>query len=596
MARKSKFQAPPDVFHREATFDRSAVNEEARTVELCFSSETPVERSFGLEVLDHEHADLSRLNDGGPLLVNHNPDDVVGVVESARVDPDKRARAVVRFGNSQRAKEIFQDVKDGIRKAVSVGYRLGELVRKESIEGVAALRLGFTPLEVSIVSIPADATVGVGRADTTSTQQPTTMATLITTPDLDETKLRAETLKGEQKRTSELLAMGKRFNALDEATGFIGEGKSVEDFRAWILDNRFNTTAQPKVDPNIGMSDKEKDGFSIIRAIRTLASGKPLDGLEREVSDTAAKQYGRAVSGLGFIIPHDVATHKRADYTVGTNSAGGFTVQTDVLGASLIELLRNKMVAVKLGARTMSGLTGNVAVPRQASGSTAYWLSETGSITESEGTFEQLSLTPHRLGAYSEISKTLLAQSTVDMESFIRNDLMTVLAIAKDTAALQGSGAANQPTGIVNTTGVPTVTFGGAATLAKVVAFETGVATGNADVNGMAYVTTAATRGAWKGIQKATNYPAYLWDNGQAYGEGMVNGYRAVVTNSVSGDKVVFGDFSQLIVADWNGIDVSINPYVSDIAGLVRIVVQQWTDIGVRHAASFCVSTDSGAQ
>jgi HK97 family phage major capsid protein/HK97 family phage prohead protease len=600
MARKPTFKAPAEVHYRECEFNRAALNEESRTVELCFSSETPVERGFGLEILDHTNpgsCDLSRLNSGGPLLMGHNPDDQIGVVESARIDAgDKKGRAVVRFSKSARAQEIFQDVKDGIRTAVSVGYRIGDLIRKEKVDGVEAYRLAFTPLEVSLVSIPADNAAGVGRAEQLSTTQPTeiTMSTPTdTAPDL--AALRAEVLKGEQKRTSELLAIGAKFGADTEARTFIGEGKSVEDFRAWVLENKFN--AKPATQSaELGMSEKEKRNFSVVKAIRQLSSGKPLDGIEREASDAAQKLYKREGGINTFTIPHDMVTHKRADYTAGSNSAGGYTVQTDVLGASLIELLRNKMVTAKLGARNLSGLIGNVAIPRQATGATAYWLAETAAITESEGTFEQLALTPHRLGAYSEISKTLLQQSTVDMEGFIRNDLMTVLAIAKDTAALQGSGASGQPTGIVNTSGVGSVTFGGAATWPAVVSFETAVGSANADAATSAYVTTAAVRGAWKGIQKATNYPSYLWDSGSQPGEGMVNGYRAAVTNSVSSNKVIFGDFSQLVLADWGGIDISVNPYSGDINGLVRIVVQLWTDVGVRHAESFAVSSDAGNQ
>lgn len=596
MAKKITFKAPAEVHYRTATIDRAGINADAMTCELCFSSEAPVERSFGLEILDHspENCDLSRVQAGGPLLMGHNPDDQIGVIESARVDPDKKGRAVVRFSKSARGQEIFQDVKDGIRSNVSVGYRLGALIRKEKVDGVEAYRLAFTPLEVSLVSIPADASVGIGRAEeitpeTTTSQPEIIMPTITeTTPDL--AALRNEVLKGEQKRTAELLAIGAKFNADTEARAFVGEGKSVEDFRQWVMENKYS--AKPVTQSaEIGLSEKEKRSFSVVKAIRDLATGRGLNGLEKEASEAACKRYGRENGLTTFTIPHDLATHSRADYTAGTNSAGGFTIQTDVLGTSLIELLRNKMITAQLGARNLSGLVGNVAIPRQATGATAYWVAENAAITESEGTFEQLSLTPHRLGAYSEISKTLLAQSTVDMEGFVRNDLMTVLAIAKDTAALQGSGSSGQPTGIVNTSGVGSVTFGGEATRAATIAFETAVASANADVNKMSYVTTAAVRGAWKGIQKASNYPSYLWDDGN-----LVNGYNAVITNSISSNKVVFGNFDSLILADWAGIDVSVNPYTLDTTGLVRVVVQILTDVGVRHAASFAVSADAGNQ
>ena len=177
----------------------------------------------------------------------------------------------------------------------------------------------------------------------------------------------------------------------------------------------------------------------------------------------------------------------------------------------------------------------------------------------------------------------------------MRDDLLKVVAIDWDRIILNGSGTASESLGIMNTPGVGSVTFGAAATFAKLVEFETTVSSANADGNSMAYVTTAASRGKWKSAVKVSNYPSFLWDSG-TNGAGQVNGYNAVVTNSISGNKVVFGDFSQLILADWAGIDVSVNPYSLDTTGLVRVVVQMLTDVGVRHPASFCVSADSGAQ
>ena len=129
---------------RELKIERKAIDEESRTVELAFSSEEPYERSFGIEVLDHEQgsADLSRLHNGAPLLVNHDPNDQIGVVENARVDDDKVGRATVRFGKSERAQEIFGDVSDGIRRLVSVGYQVKQVDKAErDKDGLATYRV-----------------------------------------------------------------------------------------------------------------------------------------------------------------------------------------------------------------------------------------------------------------------------------------------------------------------------------------------------------------------------------------------------------------------------------------------------------------------
>ena len=156
------------LLHRAAEFDRATFNEEKRTVELSFSSEEPVQRWFGYEILDHkpESVDLRRINLGGPLLMDHNTRDQIGVIEEARIGEDKKGRARVRFGSSTRAKEIFQDVKDGIRTNISVGYRVLKLVTEKIEKEVETLRAtSWLPLEISIVSVPADTTVGIGRDD-----------------------------------------------------------------------------------------------------------------------------------------------------------------------------------------------------------------------------------------------------------------------------------------------------------------------------------------------------------------------------------------------------------------------------------------------
>jgi HK97 family phage prohead protease len=155
----------------EGRFDRASAKTAERTVDMSFSSELPVERWYGMEVLSHDAAavDLERLSSGrANLLVNHDPDDWVGVIESARIDgKDKVGRATVRFGSSARATEVFNDVRDGILSSVSVGYRRMDmkLTRTSEEDGDEYTVTRWTPFEVSLVTIPADETVGVGRAE-----------------------------------------------------------------------------------------------------------------------------------------------------------------------------------------------------------------------------------------------------------------------------------------------------------------------------------------------------------------------------------------------------------------------------------------------
>jgi len=173
LARKS-IEAPQQ---RSFGIQQRAIDEEARTVEIAFSSEEPYERYFGSEVLSHdpESVDLSRLLSGAAVLVNHDSDDHVGVVESARIDADRKGRAVIRFSKSARGQEIFQDVLDGIRQLVSVAYMVNKYEttqRKGQSDLVTVTK--WTPYELTLASIPADITVGVGRSAETPKPEVTT--------------------------------------------------------------------------------------------------------------------------------------------------------------------------------------------------------------------------------------------------------------------------------------------------------------------------------------------------------------------------------------------------------------------------------------
>lgn len=578
---------------RAIELDRGAIDKEARTVTLSFSSETPVDRWFGFEILDHSPGSvrMGRLKDGGPLLVDHSTRDQIGVVESVEISSDKRGHSVLRFGRSARAQEIFDDVVDGIRRNVSVGYWVHRMVLEEEDKekGNTYRAMDWEPLEISIVAVPADTTVGVGRSygegdHETIIERSIKMSEPVVEK-VDVKKIEADAQNTEHTRVNEILAIGDQHKCQADAARFIRERKSIDEFRNFVLETRYK--AKPlDLDPNIGMSWNEKKSYSLVRAIRQAAENGRLDGLEKEASDAVAKMCSR--EARGFFIPPDIMMEKRV-MQVGDSAKGGFTVGTELLGASMIELLRNKTKVAQLGAMTLSGLVGNAAIPRVTGGATAYWLPETGAVTASDQTFGQLALVPKRLVGDTAYTKELLMQSSIDVEGFIREDIMRVLAIAKDLAAINGLGANGEPLGILNVTGINTVTFGAAATWAKVVDFETQISADNADTEAMAFLTTPAVRGKWKTAVKVTNQAVFLWEG------NTVNGYRAEVSNQVPSDKVIFGNWRDLILADWAGIDLVVDPYSLKKQGQIEITITLWTDIGVRHAVSFCASTDSGA-
>ena len=588
-----------DLF-RTFNLNRESVDAETRTVDLAFSSEEPVERWFGNEILDHNPnaIRLGRLNGGGAVLVDHDPSDHVGVVESVSVDGDRVGRATVRFGNSARATEIFNDVMDGIRKHVSVGYRIHRMVMEEEKEGAESYRaLDWEPYEVSIVSIPADASVGVGRSANSNhktlvevneikeIKEPImeSPAAVIETPTVD---VRAEVeaaRRSEVDRIQNIEAAGNLHNQPEMARTFINDGKSVDAFRAQLLDTI--GTAQPviKKDNDIGLSAKEVRNFSFMKAIHALAN--PSDrraqedaAFEFEASRAAADQMGRTAQGL--FVPSEVL---KRDLNVGTATAGGNTVATNLLASSFIDSLENAMVVASMGATMLRDLNGNVAIPRQTSGATAYWVAESAAVTESQAAFDQVSMTPKTVGAFSDISRKLLLQSSIDIEGFVRNDLAMRLAMAIDLSAIAGTGSSNQPTGILATTGIGAKTFAAAGnpTFGEMVDVESQVSIDNALFGSLGYVSTAAMAGAMKQKAKDSGSGQFVMANGQ------VNGYNMAVTNQMTANTVVFGNFADLIIGMWGGLDINVDTSTGSASGTVRVVCMQDVDIAVRHAQSF---------
>ena len=598
---------------RSFNLDRAAIDEEARTVALSFSSEAPVERFFGMEVLDHspESVDLGRLRNKAPLLLNHDPDDQIGVIESADIN-NGRGEAIVRFSKSAHAQEIFQDVIDGIRTGISVGYRILEMKLEESKEDLDTYRaMLWQPFEISSVPIPADAGVGVGRSDVQGDNL-TTITNLKTnkkerkmekndnTPSIDAATVARDAVAADRARSQEIDAIVAKHPELKEVGAqFKGNDRSMDEFRGVALDSI--TKNQPKTaaieDTKIGMSDKEADSFSIVRAVNALVTGNWNDaGFEREASDSMAGKLGKRAQG--FYIPTDVLMR---DLNVTTSTAGGHTVSTDLLSGSFIDMLRNKMSVVGLGATMMNDLVGNIAIPRQTGGATSYWVAESGAVTESQPAFDQVTLSPSTVGAFSDVSRRLLLQSSMDVEAFIRNELATTLALEIDRAAIEGSGSSNQPTGILNVSGIGAVaggTNGAAPDWADIVDLESAVSVDNADMGALGYLTNASVRGKLLQTEKASSTGQYVWGEGNT-----LRGYNAAVSNQVPSNltkgsgtglsAILFGNWNDLIIGTWGGIDINIDTSTGSASGTVRVVALQDVDIAVRHAESFAAMQDA---
>ena len=587
-------KAPVEVLHRAIDMEAKAIDEKKRTVEIAVSSELAVDRSFGKEVLVHEMSaiDLAFLASGrAPLLLDHDMERQIGVIESVELSEDRVLRAKVRFGRSALAQEVFQDVADGIRSNVSVGYRVNKMERSATNKDEYLVR-SWSPLEVSVVSIPADPSVGVGRSAVALEPKPTVEPIIKKDDTMSEVNMdavRAEAAADAARNATAIIELGARHNKRALADAAIKSGKSLAEFRGELLEVIGQDT--PLQNENIGLTKKEIRQFSVVRAIAALANPgdrrlREAAAFEFEASDAAAQRYGRTAQGL--MIPNDVlGVWKQRDLNTSDDNE---IVATNLLANEFIDVLRNSASVMQAGARMLPGLVGNVAIPKKTAASAGGWIStEGGASSESEPTFGTVSLTPKTVGAFTDMTRQLILQSTPAIEALVRDDLTQALALAIDKGALEGTGLSGQPTGLLSTVGVnkPAAFAAAVPTFAEMVALETAVAEDNALMGNLAYITDAATYGGLKTKAKDAGSGMFVIENNNA------NGYPVIRTQQATAGNVYFGNFSDMLIGMWGGLDLTVDPYTASTTGTVRVVALQTVDVAVRHAVSFAYNNDT---
>lgn len=610
------------VQHRSVVIDQ-AVDVEHRTVTASVASETPIQMwSDWKEVLSHAPGAMrmGQRQKSLPLLLGHDPDRVVGVIDAIRQE-DGRTYATMRFASDEEGEKAFTRVKDRILTNVSIGYRVFK--RSDDEEQKITTATDWEIFEVSLVAMPADASVGVYRSLNQATEKEPLMgdknqATAATAAQketapavqVSENEVRA----AERARIQEIETMCRQFNIDDNRRNdLINRGASVDEARAAIMDTlsaqRQAPAADSKRDFDIGMSEAERRRYSLVRALNAHMTGNWREaGLEREVSVELARRMGR--DSNGFFMPTDLPMMREAGYYVGTPTQGGNLVKTDLLMGSFIDILRNKAAVMQLGATFLPGLVGKVEIPRQSGVSATQWIQETGTVTGSNATFDKVALDMKTIAAKSFVSRNMLRQVTMSVENFVRNELATSIALAIDLAALSGSGSGSEPKGLASQTGILTVeggTNGAAITFDHLIDMETKVADANADGTSMAYLANAVTIGALKKIKDANNN--YIWKPivGASRNAipGEVNGYPVARSNQArknltkgtsSGvcSEIFFGNWADLLIGEWGVLEILPNPYSAaayDNGGL-EIRALQSVDIAVRHPESFCRMAD----
>ncbi len=597
------------VLMRDVPFFRENINEEARTVELAFSSEAPVERWYGTEVLDHSRGSvrLGRMQDGGALLVNHDGRDHIGVVDKVSIDDDKVGRAVVRFGNSNRAEEIFRDVVDGIRRSISVGYRIYEGL--ETIgSGSAESEIRITdwePLEISLVAVPADPSVGVGRAQ----QEAANTFEIFTTDEdrsmdvnnqpgepgekpaapakVDVAAIEKDAREKELKRVRTIYELGDKHQQRELAQRMVENGKTVDEMREAILDvlEKGPNVSGEMPDSDLDLSNQEKKHYSLLNAIRASVTGDwSKAGFELECSNEIADRLER--EARGFFVPYDIQAEKRATMTTGAPATGGTLVGTEHLASEFIDRLKARTVLGRMNARILPGLVGNIDIPRLESGATFYWLAEDADVSDSDLGTGSVLMSPKTVAGSVPMSRRLLKQSTPYVEEMVRDDLETGAALAIDKAGLVGGGT-NEPVGIYLTTGVSTnaVATPGQPTFKEIVDFETLIDEAEALQESLGYITTKPIRGHLKTTPRDAGSGVMLAEGNET------NGYRLEATSQIPANGIIFGNFRDVIIGYWGVLDVMPDPAAKAASGGLVLRVFQDADIAVRRPLSFCVNS-----
>lgn len=598
--------------YRSATIPQDTLDKENRRAMLSFSSDTPAQMwdwdGDFMETLSHEPGAMNTEFIGSgraPVLWMHDHNVAVGVVESVAVENGK-GKAVVRFGKSSKAEEVWSDVVDGILGNVSVGYTVEEQHDGPKENGTRSkIVTRWTPWEVSIVSVPADTSVGVGRAKnlTESPQEETKMTQEVKneTTAIDVEAVRKEATQNERARVDGIRQIANRFGLNTEAQDFINSGKSVDEFRQVALE-KIATKKEENVQATttLDLSNKERKQYSLMKAIRAAYTKDWTEaGLEREASNEIAKRLNRMATG--FFVPMDYFAQRAM--SVGGSNVGGDFVATELHSNLYIPPLYNKLVVKQLGATVLTGLVGDVDIPG-GNGVTAGWIDgedvAAGEVTPGS---RLVQMSPKTVGAYTYITRKLLQQSSMGVEMIVRDALENALAQAIDAAAINGTGANGQPTGILNTSGIGAGSSlgatGGDPTWALVNELVSKVDLAN--LMGTAFLTNAKVTSKLATTPKVSSTDSVMIMNERdrliGYPVATTNNVPSNLAKSTSGNvlsALIFGDFSHLFIGEWGVIDLS----VSDSDGTtfqkggLTVRALQDIDVAVRYAGAFAASKE----
>lgn len=599
---------------------------EGEAIKLSFplTSEYKVERWFGTEVLSHDKSAIrmDRLKSGAaPLLFNHDWSDPIGMIDGARIEGGRLWVDAHLFATA-RAAEVAAMVEGGLHN-VSCGYEIYELT--EDTKGREYTVTDWEPFEGSICTVPADPSVGIGRsADdgarpvrvvrsaTTNTthavpatpKEKATMAEAQAAAGAAEThitRLAPAEVEKERRQAIQNLCRAARVDPRTEER-WIYDGTSLADVSTGILEiQEERAKAKPLDAGKIGLSRNDTQRYSIFRAIKAIHYGAKNPeymreaAFEIECSNHVAKRLNRNTSGV--YIPADILTramdHEHMQRAMATTpgSKGGFLVQTDNMG--FIDILRNRSVAMNMGARVISGLEGNVSFARQTGKASVTWQGGEGvSVAAGDQALGQLSMTPKTAVAITDVSEQLLKQAnSPSAEAFVMGDLAADIAIdGVDAAVINGTGG-SQPLGIKNTTGITSGQDAATVTYAKALAFVSTAAGANAIRANPGWVTNAAGAAVLMQRSRFANTDTPLWEGNIL--DGICVGFRGMSSEQLAANNLIFGSWGEVIIGEWGVLELATDNGGTRFNQMQVGIRASWmVDVLVRYPQAFVVSVN----
>lgn len=468
-----KAMAAPHV--RAMVIERAdaAEGEDSRTVDLAFASDTPIThfswsqwRYIDIKLsMDAGAVRTARLENGAPLLADHNAKDQIGVIESFSFDADGKARAKVRFSRSARGEEIYRDVLDGIRKNVSVGFMIHKLVLEEERDkkkGEIDLYRAddWEPYEVSIVAMPADISVGVGRGfelpakpiseePAEERQNPTTEKTMEENKNNPPAPPAVDERQNALAAAREVREWGEVLGEQDAASAYLretGDKANKDGFMSFL---RGRQTATPTA-PVLPAAEEAARQGAPTQLARSLPRHGAIRSFKGEDAAEKAYRFGQFIraSILGLSEARDFCSRNGIEITKtlgetramseGVNETGGFLVPVE-FSNDLIDL-REQFGVFRRNAKVAPMSTDTLVIPRRTGGLTAYFGAEAAAMTASDKAWDQVELVTKKLYAYARYSTELSEDAVISIGDDLASEIAYAFAEKEDQCGFNGDG------------------------------------------------------------------------------------------------------------------------------------------------------------